>query len=344
MLRYCYLTLNIKMKTKVRWGILGCGRIARKFAADLAFADNAVLTGAGSRNLDNAMDFAKQFGIANAYGSYEELVHDPNVDVIYIATPHSHHYDHALLCLNNNKAVLCEKAFAVNTGQAKEMISLAQSRKIFLMEALWTKFLPHQQQMEKMVMDGMVGEIKSVLVNFGFRPQDPVPQRLFDPALAGGSLLDIGIYNVFVATSVLGKPDHIEARMTPSRTGIDEQCAILFDYKNGAMAQLFSSFSSDLATEASINGTKGRIKLTHRFYAPDSVIEYYEGRQERFRIIDTGVAKEGFGYQYEARHVGDCLLNNLTESPVISHAETLQRMQILDDIRRKAGINYSADM
>ncbi|MBA4168222.1 MAG: Gfo/Idh/MocA family oxidoreductase [Chitinophagaceae bacterium] len=330
-------------KTTINWGILGCGRIARKFATDLPFAGNAKLVAAASRDLRNAQDFAKEFGADNSYGSYEELVHDKNVDAIYVATPHSHHHEHTLLCLNNDKAVLCEKAFAVNSWQAREMVDAARARKVFLMEALWSKFLPHQQRMEKMVREGKIGEIQSILVNFGFRPQYPIPPRLFDPALAGGTLLDIGIYNVFVATSVLGKPDQIEAHMTPASTGVDEQCAILFRYKSGAMAQLFSTFSSDLATEAHINGTKGRIRLTHRFYAPDSVIEYYEGKPDSFEIIDTGVAKEGFGYQYEARHVGECLFNQLTESKIVSLDDTLERMQLLDEIRMKAGIKYPED-
>jgi predicted dehydrogenase len=332
------------MNNTVNWGILGCGRIARKFAADLVFAGNAKLVAAASRDADNARSFAKEFHADKAYGNYEDLVADKNVDVIYVATPHSHHHEHTLLCLNNNKAVLCEKAFAVNSRQAKEMVDRARSRKVFLMEALWTKFLPHQQQMEKMVREGKIGEIRSVQVNFGFRPQPPVPPRLFDAKLAGGTLLDIGVYNVFMATSVLGKPDQIEAHMTPAATGVDEQCAVLFRYKNGAMAQLFSTFSSDLATEASINGTKGRIRLTHRFYAPDSVIEYYEGKPDNVEIVNTGDAKEGFGYQHEARHVGECLLSRLTESPVVPLDDTLERMQLLDEIRAKAGIRYAEDL
>ena len=332
------------MSKTIRWGVLGCGRIARKFASDLPYTGNARLVAAASRDLNNAQQFAKEFSADKAYGSYEELVRDSNVDVIYVATPHSHHHEHTLFCLNNHKAVLCEKAFAVNSRQAEEMIALARSKKVFLMEALWTKFLPHQKMMERLVGEGKIGEIRSVLVNFGFRPQPPVPPRLFDPALAGGTLLDIGIYNVFVATSVLGKPDQVDAFMTPASTGVDEQCSILLRYNSGAMAQLFSSFSSDLATEANINGTKGRIRLTHRFYAPDSVIEYYEGRPGSFEVIGTGVTNEGFGYQHEARHVGECLMNNLTESPVVTLNDTLERTQLLDEIRRKAGIRYPEDI
>jgi len=331
------------MNKTIRWGILGCGRIARKFAADLPLAGNGTLQATASRDLDNARAFAKEFGAPASYGSYEELAADGQVDAVYVATPHSHHYAHTLLCLNAGKAVLCEKAFAVNSRQAVEMVRLAKEKKVFLMEALWTKFLPHQQKMEALVRAGKIGEIRSVLVNFGFRPQEPVPARLFDPTLAGGTLLDIGIYNVFAATSVLGQPDEVDAFMTPAATGIDEQCAIVFRYRNGAIAQLFSSFLTDLATEAHINGTRGRIRLTHRFYAPDSTIEYYGSRPDSMQVIDTGDRREGFGYQHEARHVGECLLDGLTESPVIPLADTLQRTRLLDTIRQKAGIVYPED-
>ena len=332
------------MKTNVRWGILGCGRIAHKFASDIPFAGNAQLVAVASRNLDKARQFATAFGVPDAYGSYEELVSDKKVDVIYIATPHSHHYEHTLLCLHHRKAVLCEKAFAVNARQASEMIDLARSEKLFLMEALWTKFLPHHQKMEKLVREGLIGEVRSVLVNFGFRPSDPIPPRLFEPALAGGSLLDIGLYAVFTAISILGKPDHIDACMTAASTGVDEQCSMVFRYNSGAIAQLFSTLSSDLPTEAHISGTKGRIRLTHRFYAPDSTIEYYERKPDHFQIIEIGVLNEGFGYQHEARHVGECLLNHQSESPVIPLSATLETMRILDEIRQKAGIRYAADL
>jgi predicted dehydrogenase len=331
------------MSGKIKWGILGLGNIAKKFAADLALVEGAELLAVGSRNIEKAKEFAKEFSATRAYGSYEELAADPDIDVIYIATPHSHHHDNVMLCLDHSKAILCEKAFAVNTAQAKEMINKAREKKIFLMEALWTKFLPHHRRFMELLSDGIVGDIKSVLINFGFRPKAPVPARLFDLKLAGGTILDIGIYNVFTAMSVLGKPDNIEASMTPSSTGIDEQCAVLFKYNNGAMAQLFSSFSSDLPTEAEINGTKGRIKLTTRFYAPESTIEFYPGRPDTLQKIEYKKEDKGFGYQYEARHVVECLQKGLTESPVISLNETIERMEILDEIRKKAGIKYSVD-
>ena len=324
------------------WGILGCGRIARKFAADLKHVDGAELVALGSRSRENVEQFAAEFPAKNLHTSYEALASDPEIDVIYIATPHNLHFENTMLCLNHDKAVLCEKAFAMNLKQARQMVDLARKRKIFLMEALWTKFMPHYQKTMEMVKSGQLGDIKSVLVNFGFAPVPPIPQRLFDPALAGGTVLDIGIYNVFMALSVLGFPDLIEASMTPASTGVDEQCAVLFKYKNGAMAQLFSTFSSNLATEADINGDKGRIRLTSRFYEPSTTVEYYPERVDSRQEIP--VEKEaGFGYQYEARHVGECLQKGLTESPMMTHEDTLSLMRALDEVRRIAGIRYAAD-
>lgn len=326
----------------IRWGILGAGRIARKFASDLKLVADAELIAIGSRSKESAEDFNKDFPVKYLHSTYEELAQNPDVDVIYIATPHNLHHENTLLCLRNRKAVLCEKPFAMNRQQTLEMIDLAIESKVFLMEALWTKFHPHYIKLHQMIGQGMLGEIKSVLINFGFKPADPIPARLFDPALGGGTVMDIGIYNVFMAMSVLGKPDHIDAVMTPSATGVDEQCAILFRYKSGAMAQLFSTFSSNLATEADICGTDSRIRLTSRFYEPSATIEYYRERADSKEVIP--VEKEaGFGYQYEARHVNECLKKGLTESPVAPFADTVLLMETLDKIRKIAGIHYPSD-
>ncbi len=326
----------------IRWGILGTGRIAHKFASDLQLAENSVLIAIGSRSRQSADEFNKEFPVQYCHYSYQELVQNPEVDVIYIATPHNLHYENTLLCLQHNKAVLCEKPFAMNSKQAIEMINMAKEKKLFLMEALWTKFHPHYIKMQEMITQGLLGEIKAVLVNFGFKPTPPVPARLFDPALGGGTVMDIGIYNVFIAMSILGKPDHIDAVMTPASTGVDEQCAILFRYKNGALAQLFSTFSSNLATEADICGTEGRIRLTSRFYEPSSKVEFYKEKADKKQIISVN-KEPGFGYQYEARHVNDCLRQGLTESNIVSFADTLLLIDTLDKIRKAAGIHYPAD-
>ncbi len=323
----------------IKWGILGCGKIALKFAADLAHVADAELIAVASRSLQNAREFSAQFPAKYVHGSYEELVTNPEVDIIYVATPHSHHHEHSLLCLRNNKAVLCEKAFAINAVQAREMISEARSRKLFLMEALWTKFLPHFIKVKSMIAGNELGEIRSVLINFGFRPGEPVADRIYNPQLGGGSLLDIGIYNVFMAMAVLGRPDYVDAWMTPSTSGVDAQCAVTFRYNNGAIAQLFSTFLSNLQTEADISGDNGRIRLTSRFYEPTTTIEFYPGRADSRTVVP--VEKEpGWGYQHEIRHVQDCLQQGLTESPVMTLDDTLAMMEVLDEIRRKAGIVY----
>jgi len=328
---------------KIKWGILGCGRIARKFASDLRLVADAELTAIASRNKETLEQFAKDFPCRHLHNSYEALVTNNEVDVIYVATPHSHHSEHTILCLNHNKAVLCEKAFAINSRQAIEMVKTAKERKVFLMEALWTKFLPHYKKLQELLQQKALGDIKSVLVNFGFKTSGNSPQRLFDPLLGGGTLLDIGIYNVFITLSVLGKPDDIEATMTPAATGVDEQIAVLFRYKSGALAQLFSSFVTNLPTQAEINGTEGCITLTTRFYEPSATIQLSKKVPYEREIIS--VDKEaGFGYQYQARHVNECLKKGLIESPVMTHADTLTLMDVLDTIRMKAGIKYSADL
>lgn len=326
----------------IRWGILGCGRIARKFADDLTCVPDARLAAVGSRNGENSRAFARDYPAQKIHDSYESLAADPDVDAIYVATPHGLHHEHTLLCLQQRKAVLCEKAFALNSRQAQEMITVAQQQQVFLMEALWSKFLPHYQLLVEYLREGRLGALQNVLINFGFAPVAPVPQRMFDPALGGGSLLDIGIYNVFFALTALGKPDGITACMSPAPTGVDEQCAITFTYNSGAQAQLFCSFSSNLATEADFSGRNGRIRLTSRFYEPGTTFEYYPDRVDSRQIIPFP-KEPGWGYQYEIRHVNECLRQGLTESPVMTHADTLLLMEILDAIRKKAGIVYAAD-
>ena len=326
----------------IRWGILGCGRIAGKFASDLRLVEDAVLAAVASRDKLNADSFGKASGAGHVYYSYEELANSKDVDIVYVATPHGLHFEHVMLCLQHDKAVLCEKAFAINAKQATVMIETARKKNLFLMEALWSKFIPSYQKMMQMIEEGKLGKINNVLINFGFIPQAPVAARIFDPALGGGTLLDIGVYNVFFALSALGKPHSIEACMTPAATGVDEQCAVLFRYNNGAIAQLFSSFSSHLPTEANISGDRGRLLLGHRFYAPESTLGYYPGRYDTKQIVEVEKVK-GWGYHYEIAHAGECLRKGLTESPVITHADTLLLMETLDEIREKAGLRYPAD-
>ena len=329
------------MNKKIRWGILGCGRIANKFAADLKLVADAELAAVASRDSAKANEFGGKYGAQFIFYDYESLVSSPAVDVIYIATPHGLHYEHVKLCLNHKKAVLCEKAFALNTHQVKEMIALAQKQQVFLMEAFWTKFIPQYIEVMRIIRSGALGDIKIIQADFGFKAPEPKAQRLYDPALGGGALLDIGLYPVFLALSVLGKPKEIQAMMTPFDTGVDEQCVITMKFDNGALAVLSSTFAVDTPVEAMIAGTQGRIKMGNRFHNPTGEIELILSRDE-VKKIDVQ-KEEGHGYQFEARHVGECLRKGLTESPVMSHDDSLLLMETLDQIRSICGIRYAAD-
>ena len=330
------------MNQTIRWGILGCGKIARKFASDLQWVENAKLVAIAAREQLSADAFAKDFPVEYKHNSYKALAENPEVDVIYIATPHALHYEHVMLCLQHKKAVLVEKAFAINYGQAKQMIDFAKSQQTFLMEAFWTRFLPHYLKVKEMIAQGQVGAIQYINAEFGFKPTPPVSQRIYDPALGGGSLLDVGVYPVFLALDLLGKPDHIQASIVPAPSGVDEQCSIQFKYNNGAIANLFSSFATNLATGADIAGDQGRIRLTHRFHGPTTELEFYPGVVDSKQTVAFEKAN-GNGYEYEAQHVTDCLKKGLTESPLRTHIDTLILTQTLDQIRSIVGIRYQAD-
>ncbi len=330
------------MEKTVRWGILGCGKIAKKFASDLQWVKNAQLIAVGAREQTTADAFAKDFPAKYKLNSYQSLVENPEVDVIYVATPHGLHHDHVMLCLKNKKAVVCEKAFALNYRQAREMVDFARSQKVFLMEAFWTRFLPHYQKTKELISQGKIGTIKYINAEFGFKPTPPIAPRIYDPNLGGGSLLDIGIYPVFLALDLLGKPDHITASMVAAPSGVDDQCSIQFQYNNGAIAHLFSTFASDLATGADIAGDRGRIRFTHRFHGPTTQLEFYPNIVDSLEVLPFEKAK-GNGYECEAQHVTDCLQKGLTESPIRTLDDTLLLMETLDSIRKKAGIQYAVD-
>jgi predicted dehydrogenase len=329
------------MTKKIGWGILGCGKIARKFAADLRLVENSELIAVGSLDKERGNEFAKTFHAKHVHRQYELLVKDPEVDVIYIATPHGFHYEHTMLCLQHKKAVLCEKAFALNARHAKEMIAFARKQKTFVMEAFWTKFLPQYQKTIEFIRSGTIGDIKWIQADFGFNCGDPIPLRLIEPKLGGGSLLDIGIYPVFLAQSILGKPIEIKAVATMYPTGVDEQISISMKFANGALAALSSTFASDTPVEAVIAGTKGKILLKNRFHNAIATLELAIGKDEP-KPIEVH-REDGFGYQFEARHVGDCLRKGLIESPVMSHEDTIAQMETLDAIRNLCGINYEVD-
>jgi predicted dehydrogenase len=325
----------------IRWGILGAGKIANKFASDLRWVEDAELKAIGSQDQLKGSQFAKTHNIPFVYNSYEALASSKEIDVIYVATPHGFHHKHVMLCLEHGKAVLCEKAFALNLAQVTQMVELASTKKVFLMEAFWTKFIPQYQMVKTMIDRGDIGEIKFIQADFGFKAPSPLAQRLIDPELGGGSLLDIGIYPVFFALSLLGKPIELNSLMSSYPSGVDEQIVVNMKFGNGALAVLSSTFAADTPTEAVIAGTEGRIHMRNRFHNPVGTIEYVKGKDE---VHHVNVKKEeGFGYQFEARHVGDCLRKGLIQSPVYTLQDSLLLMVTLDKIRASAGIRYSVD-
>ncbi|MCY1722796.1 Gfo/Idh/MocA family oxidoreductase [Prolixibacteraceae bacterium Z1-6] len=325
------------MTKKYNWAILGCGRIATKFASDLKLLPNANLYAAASRDLTRAQDFANEYGFEVAYGSYQELVKDPKVDAVYIATPHSHHHEHTLLCLNHKKPVLCEKAFAMNLTEVNEMVACAKNNNTFLMEAFWTMFQPSFQKAMEIVRSGELGKLKIVRSDFAFNAPFIEDKRLYNIKLGGGSLLDIGIYPVFAALTSLGIPETIKSFAEFSSTGSEESLSMLFKYKNGEMANLTSSFSSYSPTQTEYLCENGYLVLNPRWFTPTDITICKEGG-DVYTIESEH--REGFGYQYEAQHVMECLDTGLIESPKMTWEISRNLMGVLDRIRIDAGIFF----
>ena len=323
---------------KCRWGILAPGTIANKFADGLVTIPDVVLQAVGSRDINRAEAFAKKYGFAKAYGSYRELAEDPMVDVIYVATPHPYHEEAAVLCLNNKKAVICEKPFAVNARQAERMIQCARKNNVFLMEAMWTRFLPTICKARELMANGAIGNVRLVCADFGFRTNVNPEGRLFTPALAGGSLLDVGVYNLSFCSMIFGKqPDHVQSRMLIGSTGVDEECSLLLSYKEGQSALLFSAIRLATPHEAKIIGENGRIELP-MYWHGKSLTLHSNDKSQTFELPYAAS-----GYQFEALEVMRCLDEGLKESPVMPLHESLAIIKTADLIRKENKLRYPCD-
>ncbi len=319
------------------WAILGCGKIARKFSSDLKLLQNANLYATASRDLKKAQDFAAEFGFEKAYGSYGEMLADENVDVVYIATPHSFHHRQALMCLEKKKAVLCEKAFAMNRNEAQEMVDAARRNNAFLMEAFWTMFQPGYLKTMEILKSGELGKLKIVRSEFAFNgPYDP-KNRLYNISLGGSSLLDVGIYPVFAALTSLGKPKTIKTFADFSPTNSEESISVLFKYPGGEMANLTSSFAAWSPVQTEFWCEKGYIQLSPRWFTPTNVTVWRAGGD--VSVYDSGHVS-GWGYQYEAEHVMNCLDQGKIESDRMTWQLSLDLMETLDRIRIDAGIFF----
>jgi predicted dehydrogenase len=329
------------MKT-IRWGILAPGRIAHKFAQDLVKTPNARLMAVGSRSLERAQEFAGAYEAPYAYGSYEELLTCPELDIIYIASPHIGHFEHTMLCLNAGVAVLCEKPFAMNYQQVEEMVRTARAKKIFLMEALWSRFMPTILKTWELIEQGVIGKVLGVKADFGFKGPYDVTNRLFNPELGGGALLDIGIYPVFWSYLHLGLPTSLKASAVFSETGVDASNGMVMTYHEQQFAFLDSTFMAKTACEGWVYGEKGNIKVHGRWHESQSMtLELYtEGREVETQEFSFGRDTWGYGYEIEA--VGRCLSLGLTECPEWSLDHSLDLIRLLDDIRSEMGLRYDA--
>lgn len=324
------------MQKTYRWGIIGLGKIAHKFAESIALTPNAQLVAVASRSLEKAQDFALQYGVSQAFGSYEEILEAQNLDVIYIATPHSEHFANTMMCLEAGVPTLCEKAFAYNAKQVKTMQDKAIEKNTFLMEALWTLFFPAIVKAKEIVNSGVLGNIVHIAADFGFLANYDPTARLFNPALAGGSLLDIGLYPLYFSKHLLGQPTNIKAVATFTPSGVDMSCAMSATFENNATASLYSTFGATTNCIASIYGTKGKLQVNGRFHESDGLTLDIEGQDTEHIPCE----KIGTGYYYEILHVQECLAKNLQQSPLASHQFSLELMQLLDEIRNQIGLKY----
>lgn len=321
--------------SKFRWAIIGTGGIARAFAEDLKHLEDHEVVAVGSRTITSAQAFATQFPSATPYGSYEELV-EVDADAVYVATPHPMHHANTLLAMSAGKPVLCEKAFTVNAQQARELVTYASKHQIALMEAMWSRFLPHMAKVRTIISEGVLGEITNVFADHGqYIPYERAP-RLWEPDLGGGALLDLGIYPLTLAHLVLGSPSSIHAEATLTDKGVDLNTSILLRYPTGAHALLSCTMGSRGKVGAIIVGDKARIEIDGAFYAPTSMrVITRDGEVTEYPNLYTG-----HGLREEAAEFARIVRAGEIESPLMTHQVSVELMEIMDAIRAQIGVRY----
>jgi len=323
----------------VRWGVLGAGNIAGSFSDGVRERTASSVVAVGSRDRGKAQDFADHHAPgARAHGSYEELVEDPDVDVVYVATPHSHHLDHALLAIRAGKHLLVEKPITRSAAEARTLLDAARDAGVFCMEAMWTRFLPHVAALRSVVARGEIGEVATVAADFDVRFAYDPKHRLFAPELAGGALLDLGVYPVAFTHDLLGVPASITAVGTRAATGVDDHVAMIFGYDSGAQAVLHTSSRAAGTAAATITGTEGRIEIPEWFLGPT-----------QFRVVRSDGTTSSFesprgeGKAYEAAEVARRIAAGDTQSPRVTWQDTLDVMGMLDELRRQVGVVYPGE-
>ena len=320
----------------IRWGVLGAGGIATAFCDDLQLLSDHEVVAVGARTAGTSDAFASRFGIARTHASYADLAGDPEVDVVYVATPHPMHHDAAMLAIEAGKAVLVEKPFTMDAAQARSLVDAARAHGTFLMEAMWTRFLPHMVQIRDVLASGRLGDLVLVTAEHGqWFAEDP-EFRLFAPGLGGGALLDLGIYPISFASMVLGTPTHVTAVSNAAFTGVDAQTSMILRDDAGRHAVLTTTLAAATPNGAAISGTLARIEIEPTFYRPTS-----------YRVVDrdgaveqVDVPHEGLGLRHQAVEVGRCLRAGLTESPILTLDETVSIMATLDEVRRQINLTY----
>ena len=326
---------------EIRWGIMGCGGIAHMFATSLRALDRGTLLAGASRTPGRAAEFAEKYGMARAYTDYGSLVADPDVDAVYIATTHNFHFENIRLCLENGKHVLCEKPFTVNAEQAKVLTALARTKNLFMMEAVWTRFLPAIIKLRELLAEGVIGEVLTVRADFCITGEFGAEHRLRNKALAGGALLDLGIYPITFAALVFGEPPvRIQSSAVLGETEVDERSFYLFDYTKGRQAMLSSSFTHDAPAEALVCGTKGYICVPQFFGASELILHRNgEGSPETLKFPYG----EGENFTFEIAHAMDRITEGKTESNILPLAETLAILQTMDALRAQWGLKYDGE-
>lgn len=324
----------------IRWGILATGGIAAAFTEDLLAVPGAEVAAVASRTESSAQAFAARFGIPRAYGSWAELAADPAIDVVYVATPHAAHQAATSLMLESGKAVLCEKPFTLNVGQAEQLVATARKHGRFLMEAMWMYLNPAVRRIVELVEDGAIGEVRAVHADFGFpAPVDPT-HRLRDLAAGGGALLDLGVYPVSFAHLLLGEPERVQAEATLTPEGVDEHTGIVLRHAGGALSLLSCSLVAGYPQRASVHGSTGRIDLPADFFHASGFVLHRDGKPAEPFELAPG---PGNGLGLEAAEVVRCLRAGLTESPLVPLEGTLAVMRTLDAVRDRIGVRYPGE-
>jgi predicted dehydrogenase len=323
----------VSVADKVRWGILATGKIASRFVQDISRVPEAEVVAVGSRAVDSAAAFAQTHGIARFYGSWAELAADPGVDIVYVATPHSHHHAAGRAFLVAGKPLLVEKAFTLDLAQAQDLVTLARERNLFLMEAMWTRTVPGILRLQQLLAEGAIGRITSAHAAFGLEFEPEPSHRLRDPSLGGGALLDLGVYPVHFAQLLLGPPSHVHAWSRLHPEGTDARTGIVLGFADGAVATLYCGVGGEIRA-ASVVGTLGRVDFPHGFHNASSFVLHRTGEEPQ------QITTEPADLHYEAAEAGRCLRAGFTESPLVPLESTLAVMRTLDAVRAQIGVVY----